>query len=64
MEKTKINVAEFAEMYGISQDLAYRLIREGTVPAVKIGSRIILDVKRLEEWYMEQERKNTPGQAY
>lgn len=64
MEKTKINVAEFAEMYGISQDLAYRLIREGKVPAVKIGSRIILDVKRLEEWYAEKERKNTPGEAY
>lgn len=58
MEKTKISVAEFAEMYGVSQDLAYKLIREGKIPAAKIGSRIILDVHSLEKWYEKEERKN------
>lgn len=49
-EKTAISVEELAERLGIGRTLAYQLARQKGFPAMKIGKRIVIVVKELEEW--------------
>jgi len=39
MNERYISVAEVAEMFSVSTTLVYKLIREGILPAVRIGDK-------------------------
>lgn len=39
MDERYISVAEMAEMFSVSTTLVYKLIREGILPAVRIGEK-------------------------
>jgi excisionase family DNA binding protein len=44
-----VSVAEAAECLGVSRALMYDLVRDGTVPAVQLGSRRVIAKRTLEE---------------
>ncbi|MEL7566409.1 MAG: helix-turn-helix domain-containing protein [Dehalobacterium sp.] len=53
VEKIAISVPEVAKALGISRNLAYCLIREGKLPALKLGERrLVVPVKALEEFML------------
>ena len=48
-------VHEAAQMLGVSRDLAYRGVNDGTIPAIRIGKRIVVPRKRLEKLLAEED---------
>lgn len=49
-QKLGISVAEAAKRLGISTCLAYDWARRADFPAFKVGNRVIVYEKGLEEW--------------
>lgn len=49
-----LTILEVAELLQIHRDTAYRYVREGKIPAVKVGRswRVLQEV--LEEWLLER----------
>ena len=45
-----VSVAEAAELLGIGRNLAYELVRENRLPHVKLGRRILVPRRGLEDW--------------
>lgn len=43
-------VAEVARYLRISRNRAYSAVRDGTIPSVRVGSRILIPVRELEAW--------------
>jgi excisionase family DNA binding protein len=48
-ERLTISVEEAGEVLGISRGAAYAAAREGTLPTVRFGRRLIVPVSRLLE---------------
>ncbi len=53
-DRLLIGVKEAAQLLGIGRDSAYQLIREGRLPALRIGRRILVPSAALEGWVLEQ----------
>ena len=49
MERLTVTVTEAAEILGVSRTSAYELVRAGTLPAVRLGRRIVIRRTTLEE---------------
>lgn len=49
MEKLAYNMKEVAEVLGISKSLAYEMAKKGELPIIRMGNRILVPIKRLEE---------------
>lgn len=45
-----VSVAEAAKLLGISHNLAYDLVREGRLPHINLGRRILVPRRGLEDW--------------
>ncbi|WP_460377045.1 helix-turn-helix domain-containing protein, partial [Thermus antranikianii] len=56
------SVAEVAELLGLSKNLVYRAIHSGNLRAVKLGGRLIVSHRALEEWlgYVGSEEQKGP----
>jgi len=52
-ERLAVTVPEAAEMLGVGASVVYKYVRAGLIPHVRIGRRIVIPLKALEEW-MEQ----------
>ncbi len=48
MDRYTITVEEAARRLGIGRSLAYSLVREGSLPHLRLGSRIVIPVNALE----------------
>lgn len=48
-EKLVYTVAETAEILGIGRGLAYEATRRGEIPSIRIGHRILVPRKALED---------------
>jgi excisionase family DNA binding protein len=44
-----ITVEEASEALGISRSLAYELVRRGEIPSLRLGRRIVVPVRALED---------------
>jgi len=44
-----ITVPEAAEMLGISRNFAYELVRQGKLPVVRFGKRLLIPRRELEK---------------
>lgn len=54
-EKVALNITEAAAALGISRSTLYsELLHRDDFPAFKIGGRVVISKKRLEEWAAEQ----------
>jgi len=51
MDKGRLTVAvpEAARMLGISRSLAYELVARGELPSVRLGRRIVIPTRAIEE---------------
>ena len=54
-ERLALTVPELAAELQIPVSTLYDLIRRGEIPAVRIGKRIRIPIKRLEAWLNEKE---------
>ena len=50
MKPLLISVADAARVLGLSRSTISELARKGTIPSIRIGSRVLLPVKALEQW--------------
>jgi excisionase family DNA binding protein len=50
VDKQLLNIREFAEVVGIGETLAKRLIHDGTVLSVHIGDRRLVPAKAVETY--------------
>lgn len=51
MDKLTYSIPEAARVLGISTNLAYKLVREGRIPAIKLGDkRLVISKKELERF--------------
>lgn len=48
MEKLTLSVEEASHVLGISRNLAYEMARDGRMPTVRLGRRLVVPVKALE----------------
>lgn len=51
-----VSVMVLADLLGISRGLCYRLIREGQIPAVRLGRRLIIPISEVNELLDENRR--------
>lgn len=49
MEKLAYNMKEVAEVLGISKSLAYEMAKKGELPVIRLGSRILVPIKKLHQ---------------
>ena len=42
MEKQIMDVREFMAVSGLSRSLTYRLIKEGTIPTIRLGRKVLI----------------------
>lgn len=48
-----VTVPEAAKMLGISRNFAYQLVREGKLPSIRFGKRILIPLAALEKMLEE-----------
>jgi len=48
-----VTVPEAAEMLGMSRNFAYQLVREGKLPSIRFGKRILIPKAALEKMLEE-----------
>lgn len=51
MEITRktVTVVEAAALLGVSRNTAYQAVRDGTVPSIRVGRRILVPVHALDQ---------------
>ena len=50
LEKRTYNALEVAAMLGISKSKVYDLVRQGVIPSLKLGSRVVIPTQKFDEW--------------
>jgi len=55
-ERLVYSVYELVELLGISISSAYQAIERNEIPHVKVGSRILIPKKMLDEWLSKHEQ--------
>ena len=53
-----LSPAEAAKLIGIGRTKFYALLKENQIPHIRIGHRILIPVKELENWIHQQAIKN------
>jgi len=46
-ERLTVTVEEAAELLGVSRSTAYSLVRQGELPSLRLGRRIVVPMRRL-----------------
>ena len=49
-ERPTLSVAETAELLGISRWLVQQAVRDGSLPSLRVGRRILIPRVRLQAW--------------
>ncbi|RSL29686.1 DNA-binding protein [Salibacterium salarium] len=55
VERKTLKADEVATHLGISLDLVYRLARQGHIPSVKIGKRVLFRKEAIDAWLLQNE---------
>ena len=50
IEKLAVSVEESGKLMGVSRQVAYKLSRRADFPTLRIGRRVLVPRKQLEEW--------------
>ena len=59
--KLALNAREAAAALGISERTLWALTREGIIPAVRLGGRVVYPVATLQRWLDQQARAGNPA---
>ena len=54
IEKLAVSVEESGKLMGVSRQVAYKLSRRADFPTLRIGRRVLVPRKQLEEWIAHQ----------
>lgn len=57
MEKMLMTVEEMRKVTGFSRPMAYKILNREDFPKIRIGRRVMIPVKQLEQWIEEQSMK-------
>lgn len=49
VEKSTLTICEAAKILGVSRGLAYQLAREGKIPVIRLGKRIVVPKLSLQK---------------
>ena len=55
-EPKTISALEAGRLLGVSRNVAYRLIHEGTIPALRLGKKLRVPLEALDEMLRHPER--------
>ncbi len=61
--KLALTPTEAAEALSLSRTTVYELIRNGTLPVVRVGRRMLLPVRALDEWLAVRSAVMLPASA-
>ncbi len=50
LDRQTLNIPEVAQLLGCSRGSAYRWAREGRIPALRVGRRLVVPRQAFEEW--------------
>ena len=53
VERKSISVPEFAKMIGISSRFAWTLVKDGKIPSLRIGSRVLIRIVDIDAFLAE-----------
>lgn len=56
-KRLTVSVEEMGHMIGVSRSKAYELARSDGFPSVRVGGRIVVPVRELEDWLASQVKK-------
>lgn len=59
IEKMTLSVKELAQVMGIGENAARQLCKSKGFPAIKVGSRTLIPIRKFEEWL-----NNSVGQEF
>ena len=51
VQKKTYTVSEAANVIGVSVPKMYQLCRADSFPAIRLGSRIVIPISKLEDWF-------------
>ena len=60
MEKLTLTITEAAQLLGISRTTAYELARQGKIPVLRLGKRLVVPKAALERM-LEGNRDSSPS---
>ena len=55
-DKRYLNIEEVAKRFKVNTTTVYRLVKQGKLPAFKVGNQWRFREDRLDEWVVNQER--------
>lgn len=58
-----LTVKEVAALLRVSAQTLYKMLEQGEIPAVKVGSQWRFDRDRIREWLLQRSSEPTPGDA-
>jgi excisionase family DNA binding protein len=61
-ERAVYTVVEVAQLLSLSRGTAYALVRDGTIPALRLGNRWVIPRARFHAWLDSLEDENNGGQ--
>lgn len=56
-----LNARQAARALAVSERTLWALTRDGTIPAVRLGGRVVYPLTLLEQWLIEQARAGNPA---
>jgi excisionase family DNA binding protein len=57
------NVKAFADEIGICHQVAYRGLRDGTIPSIRLGKRFIISKDAVRDWLQRITNAGTDGRV-
>ncbi|WP_344023336.1 helix-turn-helix domain-containing protein [Pseudonocardia kongjuensis] len=63
MEQLTYSVEQVAEMLGVARGVAYEQVRNGEIPAIRVGRRWLIPRNRFHAWLDGETRATVRGVA-
>jgi excisionase family DNA binding protein len=59
MEKLLLRPGEVADALGIGRSIAYRLLKSGEIPSVRVGRSVRVPAETLRAWLANKSQRST-----
>jgi excisionase family DNA binding protein len=58
LERRTVTVREAAALLGVGRDTAYAAVRDGTLPSIRLGKRLVIPMAALEKMLADAGQKD------